>query len=364
MKKTYWQVGCGDPGGRNYSKYFLRHGVMFIGPGELGPWPENAQAYREHCEKWGKRAVGDVARFCEEVRVGDIAILRRGVSNVLAAGPVTERDGEGYQWHGDGWLSDFDGWNLGHMRFVDWRVPATAPMLHTKGLKQGTFDRCRQQAPKEVADELLKKGKPVEPEPFPAHKIAEVELEAIFDELMDYGLRAVDAEALGRTVFQIRRLAAWYNRWSRRRPHTSEHEIRSFLVLPLLIALGWSEQVLRVEYPVRGGRKADIAGFRHPCTLSQRDDDACVMIIETKAWGSGLDFAYTQAVESYLPHFRRCTYVVITNGTCYRVYEVTPEKGNAKPCFAYLNVHTLADKFPPEPEVPGALEALRMLMPG
>ncbi len=39
----------------------------------------------------------------------------------------------------------------------------------------------------------------------------------------------------------------------------SEHETRTFLITPLLVALGWSEQRIKIEWD-----KLDVALFRYP----------------------------------------------------------------------------------------------------
>jgi hypothetical protein len=52
-------------------------------------------------------------------------------------------------------------------------------------------------------------------------------------------------------ISRIQRLARWY---SRRAGWVSEHEIRTFLIVPLPLALGWPEQRINIEY-----EHADIA---------------------------------------------------------------------------------------------------------
>ena len=43
-KETLWQIASGDQG-RDYSWLFLKHDLMFLGPGRFGPYEE--QKYRE-----------------------------------------------------------------------------------------------------------------------------------------------------------------------------------------------------------------------------------------------------------------------------------------------------------------------------
>lgn len=41
-----WQIAAGDRG-RNYTDLFLRHDVMFMGPGDYGDYNSNKEAYRK-----------------------------------------------------------------------------------------------------------------------------------------------------------------------------------------------------------------------------------------------------------------------------------------------------------------------------
>src|SRR5438093_2479599 len=74
-----WQVS-GGPANRDYSEVFIKYGVALIGPGDAGPWrPE-----REDYEFEG----GFVRRFASEVQLGDVFLLRTGISKLRAVGIV------------------------------------------------------------------------------------------------------------------------------------------------------------------------------------------------------------------------------------------------------------------------------------
>jgi hypothetical protein len=77
--ENVWQVSGGPPD-RDYTEVCLKFGVAMIGPGDSGKWrPE-----REDYEFEG----ASVRRFATEVQVGDIFLLRTGISRVCAVGLV------------------------------------------------------------------------------------------------------------------------------------------------------------------------------------------------------------------------------------------------------------------------------------
>ena len=97
MSKKYWQVAAGSEGrDRGYEKFFLRHGMAFVGPGY---------------------------EAMQQIDVGDIVLLKRGSSEIVTAGEVVQRNGVHRGEGGKEWLQDFDGWDLSAYCYVNWRVP-------------------------------------------------------------------------------------------------------------------------------------------------------------------------------------------------------------------------------------------------
>ena len=82
----YWQIGSGSYG-RDYAEDFLRYGMAFVG---------------------GDVQVATMAK----VNASDRVVMKRGMSEVLAAGEVVERDGRHRGEDDKEWLRDFDGWDL------------------------------------------------------------------------------------------------------------------------------------------------------------------------------------------------------------------------------------------------------------
>ena len=329
MSKHYWQVSAGSRG-RDYSDRFLKFGLAFVG--------------------------GDVhVATMRKVRPGDVMILKSGLSRILAAGEVVERNGTHSGCDDKEWLRDFDGWDLRAWCNVAWRIPASP--IDTTGLVRATIQRVRRASHKEIADDLLRRS-PREPEPEPqsSRKVTDQE---ILEFLIREGLRPAAADELTNTLRRIRLLADYYYKKCEWR-EVREHETRTFLIVPLLLALGWAEQQLKIEYPSEKGR-VDLACLSHP---QHRKGAQCVMIVESKDFTSGLDYAPGQARE-YAKSFPSCRVLVVSNGYCYKSYvrDRTTAAFNETPS-AYLNLLKPRSKYPLDPiNVKGALGILRWLLP-
>lgn len=328
----YWQVAAGSRG-RDYSEQFLRFGMAFVGN----------------------------PKTMEKVEEGDVLILKAGVKGIRAAGQVVNRGGT-YKGLGDkNWLRDFDGWDLSAYCYVDWRRPSMD--VPVTGLRQGQLVEVRRQNVKDAADRIVNGEIPHEnPEPKPEPEPTKcVDDNTLISFLIKQGLRVSQADELTNTISRIRRLADYYHDcvpWERVR----EHETRTFLVIPLLLALGWAEQQLKVELPCGGRKAVDIAGFRRPYTGKRSDNENCTLIIETKGFASGLSYAEDQA-KRYSDSFESCKLVLVTNGYCYKAYRKEGDEFRKDPS-AYLNLRNPQDAYPIDPaNVRGATEAIKCLLP-
>lgn len=103
-EKTVWQHAAGDSS-HDHTDLCLKWNVILIGPGEKN-WLKCTD--EEKCEKGD-----DARRFCEEMKEGDIVVLKMGLSQLRAIGVV------GTYEHVDE-FNDIDGWELGHARRVRW----------------------------------------------------------------------------------------------------------------------------------------------------------------------------------------------------------------------------------------------------
>jgi len=328
MNRRYWQVAAGSRG-RDYSDLFLKYGLAFVG--------------------------GDTkVAAMREVRAGDVMVLKAGLSRILAAGEVVERNGRHSGCDDKVWLRDFDGWDLRAWCHVDWRRAPSA--IETTGLTRATIQIVHQASHQAIADELLLLPPlEIEREPDSTEKVSD---ERILEFLVGEGLRPAAAEELTNTFRRVRLLAEYYYEkceWDEIR----EHETRTFLIVPLLLALGWSEQQMKIELPTEGGR-VDLACF----SRAQHHNDAdCVMVVESKDFGSGLDYAPEQA-RRYASSFPSCRVILVSNGYCYKAFLRDSSGTFSKTATAYLNVRDPRDRYPLDPRnVAGALEALRWLLP-
>jgi len=339
---NYWQIAAGSFG-REYADCFLRFGMAFVG---------------------GKRQIETM----DKVALGDRVILKRGVSRIAAVGQVVERDGKHKGNLDKDWLRDFDGWDLSAYCFVEWHRPKKA--IEAKGLALGTIRRVHDKSLREQAENALADWPAQDrlvPEPKPTHKVGDSD---ILEFLVAQGLRPGAAEDLTAAFSRIRLLARYYYGALDRKDfgwdEIREHETRTFLVIPLLLALGWAEQQIKIELPiqgqrrVQGQRRADVACFRRPYTKAS--DNVC-LILESKGFSQGLDYASDQAME-YAEHFPSCQIVVVTNGYCYKAFRRDEAGAYSAAPSAYLNLLQPRNRYPLDPaNVDGCLEALRLLLP-
>ncbi len=347
---NYWQVAAGE-GARDYSDVFLRYGVILMGAGNPGSFLEHPEHYKGH-KGWQRKIV----TLAENMKPDDIVILKKGhgaKGRVLAAGHITSS----YEWFEP--FDDVEGWDLRHGRRVEWVKPAS-PIL-VDGLARGTISRVFKGNPKNAAERLLNEGEgaPVEKEeiPPPANSISE---EHLVGSLIENGLRPADAEAVIRAIWHVRRLASWYLFHGR---DLSEHEIRTFLIVPILLALGWSEQRIKIEW-----NHTDISLFSEVFSIGVKPGDPRI-ILESKRMGMGLEHAERQ-VQRYAKTFPDCNTLVTSSGARYDLYrKKADQKWDAsnmkdKHLSASLNLFILKDRHPYLAGVGGAPDLLKSLMPG
>ena len=261
---AYWQIASGSLG-RDYSGDFIRFGMAFVGG-------------QEHMSRMA------------QVEVGDRILLKRGTSHVVAVGEVVERDGKHRGENDKDWLRDFDGWDLGAYCFVNWHKPAQPHP--TTGLTRYTIQNVGKRHLTALAEEIISDvpvQRNIDSEPQETRPVSD---DKIVEHLIGQGLRPGAAEDLTATFNRIRLLARYYytqQRWE----DVREHETRTFLVIPLLLGLGWAEQNIKIELPVKGRGRADVACFSKPFAGK---NDECVLILESKGFSQGLDYAPAQAI--------------------------------------------------------------------
>lgn len=105
--------GAAGDAERNYADLCLHWDVILNGPGSEGAWPDCAETLRS---KWGvsSRKLADLQQFCEEMKEGDLVVLRVGTTDVYGVGVVVGN----YLWHEE--FGNVAGWSLEHVRRVRW----------------------------------------------------------------------------------------------------------------------------------------------------------------------------------------------------------------------------------------------------
>lgn len=297
-------------------------------------------------------------KFVEEVKPGHVAILKRGAQrgSIIAAGIVGNACGwvddereDGYFWSEI--FGNVQGFNLQHGRYVTWHRPKDA--IQIKGLPRGTLVHVHNSDVQRMAERIIKDTDPITPEkiPPPANSVKDEEL---VKHLIEHGLSSGQAEDVIRAFMRVRRLGGWYeDHWEERAEageDISEHETRTFLIVPLILALGWPEQRLKIEW-----NKIDIAFFE----TNYRPGDSPTMILESKKLYHPLLGAEKQAKE-YAKKYPSCKKFVVSNGIRYLLFEEDKKEWTPK---TYLNLLKLEDRHPYLVEIKGAPELLTQLLP-
>lgn len=324
---TTWQIAAGSAG-RFYGNLFLEHDAMFLGPGRFGPY-ERAR-YRE--SGWGvKTAMDALERFYREVRPGDLVVAREGL-RVVGLGVVADEP--------PAWLEAFDdvhGWDLQHARRVAWQ-PHLAPALaelqrnaplfaHMKQIP--TFTRLNHGPTLEALRPLVGEVAARELCPLPDAPPAPLGLEELGQALFGRGLSNDAVDHFLRAVTRARRMLGWYDTHGPASGRPTEHEVVAHLVLPMLLALGWSEQLLAVEW-----RKIDLAAFWATPTRPEN----CALVCEAKGAGHGLQGVRNQAFRYVREHgLAGCGKVLLSEGGRFLLYERSGEAWSERPA-GYLNL--------------------------
>jgi hypothetical protein len=129
-----------------------------------------------------------------------------------------------------------------------------------------------------------------------------------------------------------RRLAAWYEGLGAKSVRPGEHEVVAHMILPLLLALGWSEQLLAVEW-----NRIDLTAFAETPTTKE----TCVLVCEAKGLGHGLQDSFDQARE-YVRRLKlsRCRKILLTDGERLYLYHREVDDWGDAPA-GYINVHKI-----------------------
>ncbi len=283
--KGVWQL-AGGPASRPFVDRFLKFGVGLIGPGDSGPWVTD----REDREFAG----GFVRRFAAEIKVGDILLLRAGISTICAVGIVASE----YMYLNQ--FDDVNGWDLQHARRARWR-PLPVAYSFSSPVFGANPSRCSRVRNPEVVEYARRfvSSSPVEWQSAPLPDLPEPEqqLDVIPTELRDVVGLALDLSQL-------------YGQREYFGDLPAEDEIVGHLVIPFLKALGWRPEHIGIKW-----RFIDVALFER----LPRVPENVRFVIEAKQVGTGIEGALEQA-RGYIQALRVPRDVVVTDGIRYRMY--------------------------------------------
>ena len=336
--KTVWQIGCGDEG-RDYSDLCLHWGVILIGPGHAGPYPDCDEILAADGED-----SGSIRRFAEEINDEDIVVLKLGMDTVYGVGQVVGT----YAWRPC--FGDVDGWDLQHVRRVNWLWKGRE-LFPARTMSRGRCQRLNVEAVKnwlrhlEVPEEKYRQVQKDLPEAGRA-----IEQNEIAEYLFDQGVESNSIENLMRQFDEIRRIAKWYKGTK----YPSERETVTYLVVPILRALGWTPQKMAVEWKLPSQQSIDVALFDQ----LPRGDSNLAVVVEAKSKDSSCLSAKGQAQE-YAKDKPNCQRLIVTDGLRYGTYIKTASDYRLE---AYFNLTDLREKYPIY-DCQGVKEALRIMTP-
>ena len=327
---TIWQVAGGD-GSHDYTDVFLKYGVFLVGPGSEGDYFSNKKAYNDTNESSSRPFIRVHA---EEILKNDILALKRPAGpnwEIIAVGQVSS------DYTHESTFSDVDGWDLQHCRKVQWKKPEEIVVI--SGLRRGTICRINQQEVLDRIQEIWNSGILCQAEEIPK-PAAPVEVDELIDSLMNEGLLSVSAEIIAATIWRLRRIAKWY---SSHGSDVGEHEIRTFLIVPLMTSLGWAEQKIKIEW-----NKIDVAMFDRPyCKTSIPS-----ILIESKRLHCGMRYAPKQA-EVYAIKYPGCSKFIVSDGIRYKLYA---KKCNKWVFDSYMNLLAPTATHPHDVSFGGAVK--------
>ncbi len=340
---------------RFYSDVLFRHDVILLGPGQFGPY--DPALYTRNI--WhSDSGLHCLRRLVKEMKAGDIVVLREG-QRVVGIGVVANDD---YQWNES--FGDLYGWDLHHSRRVIWQdhlredlailQPNNTNLFgHMKQIPSLT--RLSQESILSQLTPLFERTETRDLRALPPQPSKILTLPEVGERLYAKGLsnNAVDQVILA--LERHKRLLSWYGSHGGQVGRPTEHEVVAHLVLPILLALGWSEQLLAIEW-----NKIDLAGFISTPT----DQDSCGLVCEAKTADHGLQWVVLQAI-GYTKKLSliNCRKILVTQGGRFFLYERSgSEWDEIAPPVGYINLSQIRESYS-YPENTNAIETLVGLTP-
>lgn len=348
-----WQIAAGEPH-RYFEELFFKYGVMIMGPSYKGPANKEIYAEGSSTSKGNQ-----VHAFANSVKIGDRIIARKkneltNEIEIIGVGEIQE--GSTYQF-----IEQFRcvlGWDLCHTWNVSWtedlalvkQVPN--PFVGRKQIP--TFTRVHDEDTVQFIRSIPSSSFKKKDFAIPADISRQLNDDDIRLKLFQRGVSSTLTENIISALRQCRQLAAWYNTNEHSGSRPTEHEVVSHMVLPLLLALGWSHQQIAVEW-----KRVDVALFLKTPTEVKN----CVGIIEAKGHGESLGNVLSQA-QSYIDGLEliNSRKVIITDGANIFIHERSTDGTFNRVPSGYLNVAFLTESYL-LPEKASAIDTLIQMLP-
>lgn len=323
-----WQIGAGAEG-RDFSWLYKKHDLMLIGGGRYGEYDDKVYSRREDVSAL---KLGMLSSFVKKVQAGDIVVMRLG-HRVLSIGVAHDN---GYLYNEN--FDDVYGWDLQHTRRIIWQEHLARDLNRLQKSKDllamrkqiPTFTRLKDEAVLNKIRPLFGKIKdrPLKrlPNPLPAS----LTMEGLGQELFSKGLPNNSVDAVIQALERQRRLVRWYLDQDGTRPR--EHEVVAHLIIPILLALGWSEQLLAVEW-----HNIDLAGFYR----TPRSENTCALLCEAKGLRHGLQGVLEQAT-GYVSRYnlKNCHKILLAGGSRFYLHQKKSNRWSDKPA-GYINLEKI-----------------------
>ena len=265
----------------------MNHGVALIGPGDTGPWGS-----KRSDEEFGG---GFVRRFASELSIGDVVLLRTGISTIRAVGLVAS----GYQYMPQ--FDDVNGWDLQHARRVRW-----CALPEPYGFGEPVFGANPPRLSRVQSEEVVEYANRFVGSPPTAWQTSV--LPSLPEEEPKLTTPPPELQELVAQVHDLTKLY-WEEDGFGERP--MEDELVAHYVVPFLRALGWPVERIAVKW-----RNIDVCVF----SKLPRAPEYCHYLIEAKRLGAGVEGALKQAT-GYVSALGISCDVVVSDGIRYRMYE-------------------------------------------
>ena len=291
QEKTIWQQ-TGAEGRRDYVKLCLEWGVILFRHGEYGSWPDCENKIRDaeklknpKNQKITDKTIEELRYFCEEMKCGDLVVLYKNKDGktkgkisgkIFGVGEIVDE----YKYcHA---FRDVDGRNMAHVRRVRWLWRKEDDNSTQKPLPEGVPEEImicgrthRLKNPPDIVNSLMES---LEREARPGQALIElppnvgddasvneedIGIEEISEYLSDKGVISNFTSSLLSQICEIREFVKsvkWYTEWWPGK-NPSEPEMTAHFVVPLLRALGWTREMMAIEWNIGERRRIDVALF-------------------------------------------------------------------------------------------------------